>query len=516
MWRNGQFYRRETDAELCRSDHGAYLHPVSPDRLASFPALLRELRRAAGLTQEELAQGARVGVRTLRDLETGRAMRPQRSTVDLLAAALGLDDEDRERFVAAARGQSGRRRSSGGGYVNLGTPPELLGRDSAIRAVADLLDVARLVTLVGLAGIGKSVLSLAIGHRVAERCPGGVAGVVVADASTQAELLGAVAATFRANRIDALPERLAGGPALLVMDAVDRNRPAALSALLTLRRLVPDLRVLATSRHPLKLPDEHEWPVPPLDVPPPAATGEKVFSYPATALFLDRLRRVRDRPVDDSEAATLGALVRRLGGVPLALELAAARGRVLDLPELLRRCDESGTGEPAGQTLRDAVLASVALLTPDDRACLHHLSAFQWRWSVSLAEDLLAGELAERVGGDVVGLIDRLVAVGVVTVRPSDGDLRFWLLDPVRTVVLELAGDAVERARDRHALIIAELVNRTVMEFDGPAADEAATLLDRLGADLYAALDHLRDQKDGRAEGLATDVQRWRLLRGVG
>jgi predicted ATPase/DNA-binding XRE family transcriptional regulator len=477
--------------------------------------LLRELRRAAGLTQEELAQGARVGVRTLRDLETGRAVRPQRSTVDLLASALGLEGAERERFVAAARGRSVRRRSPGAGQVNLGTAPELLGREAAVQAVADLLDVARLVTLVGLAGIGKSALAIAVGHHVADRCPGGVGGVVVADASTPAEVLGSVAATFKASRVDALAERLADGPALLVLDGVDRNRPAALSALTTLRRLVPDLRVLATSRHPLKVADEYEWPVPPLDVPPPTVVGEEVFAYSATALFLDRLRRVRDRPVEPAEAQTLGALVRRLGGVPLALELAAARGRVLDLPEMLRRTEGSDTGEPAGQTLRDAVLASVALLAPDERACLYRLAAFQWRWSVALAEDLLGGELSERVRGDAVGVIDRLVALGLVTVRPFASDLRFWLLDPVRTVVLEQAGEAADRARDRHAAIMADLVNRAVSEFDGPGLEQAAARLDDLGADLYAALEHLREHKDARADVLAADLQRWRQLRGL-
>jgi len=471
----------------------------------------------AGLTQEELAQGARVGVRTLRDLETGRAVRPQRSTVDLLANALGLQGEERERFIAVARGRPpAARRPVAGGRVNI-TPPldHLVGREAALQAVADLLDVARMVALVGLAGVGKTVLAHAVGHHVADRHPGGVGSVGVADASTESEVLSSVAATFEVSRLDGLAERLTAGPALLVLDGVDRNPDAALSALAILRPMVPELRVLATSRQPLRLPDEYAWPVPPLEVPPPTASGEEVFAYPATVLFLDRLRRVRDRPVEAAEAATLGALVRRLGGVPLALELAAARGRVLDLPEMLRRCDESETGEPAGQTLRNAVLASLALLTARERRCLFRLAAFQWRWSVPLAEELLAGEPAEGVGGDVVGLIDRLAALGLVTVRSFEHDLRFWLLDPVRTVVMEEAADELVAARDRHASIMVDVAGTRVSELDGPGARAAVSWLDHLGADLYAALEHLRDRKDGRADGLAADLRRWQQLRGL-
>jgi predicted ATPase len=435
--------------------------------------------------------------------------------VDLLANALGLESADRERFVAAARGRPPARRPAAGGQVYLGPVIELVGREAALQAVADLLDVARVVVLVGLAGVGKSVLAVAVGHHVAYRCPGGVGGVAVAGASTEGEVLGSVASSFKVSRVDGLAERLSAGPALWLMDGVDRNRRAAFAALATLRRMVPDLRVLATSRHPLDLPDEYAWPVPPLDVPPPTATGEEVFSYPATALFLDRLRRVRDRPVEPAEAETLGALVRRLGGVPLALELAAGRGRVLDLPEMLRRCEESETGEPAGQTLRDAVLANLALLTREERVCLYRLAAFQWRWSVALAEEVLAGEPAEGVAGDVVGLIDRLVALGLVTVRSSEDDLRFWLLDPVRTVLIDEAGELLTGALDRHACVMAEVVTRAVSELDGPGADVAARRLDDLGADLYAALDHLRDRKEARADELAADLRRWQRLRGL-
>src|SRR4029079_15620306 len=124
---------------------------------------------------------------------------PQRSTVDLLANALGLESADRERFVAAARGRPPTRRPAAVGQLHLGRVIELVGREAALQAVADLLDVARVVVLVGLAGVGKSVLAVAVGHHVAYRCPGGVGGVVVAHASTEGEVLGSVASSFKVS-----------------------------------------------------------------------------------------------------------------------------------------------------------------------------------------------------------------------------------------------------------------------------------------------------------------------------
>jgi predicted ATPase/transcriptional regulator with XRE-family HTH domain len=488
---------------------------VSAERLPPFPALLRELRRAAGLTQEELAQGARVGVRTLRDLETGRAIRPQRSTVDLLANALGLQGADRDGFVAAARGRQVPRQRSAPTAVSLTRPSvDLVGRDSAVRGIAALLDIARLVTLVGLAGVGKSALARTVGHLVADRHPGGVGGIGVTEASTVAEVLASVAATFAVPRVDGLAARLSTDPALLVIDAADRQPAAVLAALATLRQEAPDLRVLVTSRQPLGRPDEHEWPVPPLDVPAPAASPSEVFAAPATALFLERLRKVRASPVDESEAPTLGELVRRLGGVPLALELAAARGRVLDLDEmLLRIADTSADTDPAGQSLRAAVTASWQVLTPAEQACLSRLAIFQWRWSMSMAERLLEGA---STAGDVVVLVDRLVALGLVTVRADDQELRFRLPEPVRAVAVEQAGVGMRAARDRHAELMATIAARSVADLDGPERAAATTRLDHLAADLHAARAHLeRIGASEPAAALGADLDSWRRLRGL-
>jgi predicted ATPase len=284
------------------------------------------------------------------------------------------------------------------------------------------------------------------------------------------------------------------------------------------------MHILATSRHPLGVVDEHEWPVPPLDVPPPGTTGLEVFDKPATKLFVERLLRVRRRSVGPEEADTLGALVRRLGGLPLALELAAARGRVLELDEMLARTtdsslDPTGSSDPVGHTLRDAVLASWALLSDEERVSLGRLATFQWRWSMPLAEELLAD--APPTGMDVVGLVDRLVGLGLVSVRPDGAEMRFWLLDAVRDVALEqaAASGSLPAARDRHAAVMAALAARTTAALagaTGSAADAAERRLDGLIPDLYAALDHLRqrpaDADDSYVRGLRADLEKCRSV----
>ena len=470
------------------------------------------------MTQTDLAERAMVGVRTLRDLETGKAGRPQRSTAELIATALGLIGEERGAFLAAARSGPGPR-------VHLRPVQDLIGRDAEVAQIGALIRSAELVTLVGLSGIGKSSIALTVGHQYAEHFPRGVAGVSVTEASTESEVLASVVATFGAGRLEGLPALLAGGRALLVVVNADRNREASRTALTLIQQRCPQLSTLVTGARPLGLPGEHEWPVPPLEVPPASAAPAEVFGYPATRLFLDRLRQVRQRPVGLDEAQTLGTLVRRLGGVPLALELAAARGRVLELDEILTRSvDVSNAADPAAQSLREAVLASWRWLSPAEQECVRWLSVFQWRWSMSMAEDLLAVGPAIGIGGDVVALVDRLVGLGLAGVRSDRHEARFWLLGAVRDVAIEQAAGAgvLGAARDQHAIVMADLIARTVAEAseEGPqAGPEATSRTDSILADLYAAMEHLEADETGAGAAhlaaLRLDLKRWLDRRGL-
>ncbi len=489
-----------------------------------FGAVLRAHRRAAGLTQQELAQRAGLGVRTLRELEQGRAIRPQRNTVDLLADALELSGPTRAQFEAAARGIPVPGGADPDGVsgppetIPLPPPPVLVGRDSEVRDVAGLFEMVELVTLVGLAGVGKSCLALAVVHRIADRFAGGVAGVAVSDVSGEADVLAAVATVFGVARAADLPRRCGREPTLLLVDGADRSPDATAAAVRWLRAYAPMLRILVTSRHPVDVPGAVDWPLAPLEVPPSdaAADLDTVSAYPAAALFLQRLRQVRADPVRPHEAPILAELVRRLGGLPLALELAAARGRILELPEILDRYRDRvldlGVVRSHGETLRDAVAASYRMLDDAEQRALRHLSIFNLRWSLELAEALLS---PVHEGEAVEALMDRLVSLGLVSVRGGI-DMRFRLLDVVHDFAAEQCADAGElpAIQSRHARVMAVIAVRTAPELVGPTQAAAVLRLDHLASDLQGALSWASQHEPNTALRIAASLPRWWRFRG--
>ncbi|MBL7260787.1 helix-turn-helix domain-containing protein [Actinoplanes sp. LDG1-01] len=483
--------------------------------------MLRRERLRARLTQDELAARAAVGVRTVRDLERGRASRPQRTTVELLAAALGLGGADREAFLAAARGQSTEDTMPPTGFLRVLPTAELIGRDDDLEEMTAQLaapDGPRGITLVGLAGVGKTSLAFVAAHRAATAYPGGVAGIVVTDGCTVGEMLGSIAAEFGVGRPDDLPALFAGRAALVFVDAVERSADATAEMLTRLLERLPTLRFLATGRHPIGLPVERVWPLAPLTAPPPetADTLADVAAYPAVALFLERLGQVRRTEPEPDEIAPLAALVRRLGGLPLAIELAAARGRVLTIPEILDRygdrvldLDRPGSGEPL-VSLRDAVAASYRLLNPEEQRELRRLAMFRYRWSIGLAEQLIDNSRA-----DVVHLLDRLLELGLLSVRGSR-TFRFRLLDVVRDYAAERAAaeGELDEGRRRHAQVMAGLAHEIWPDLTGTRLPEAAARLDDVAGDFGTALAYAAGEDPHTALRLAAALPRWWRFRG--
>lgn len=513
--------------------------PVSGPGLAR---LLRARRRAAGLTQADLAGLAGVAVRTVREVERGRTSRVQRATAVLLADALGLAGGDRAAFFAAARipaqrlpvtGATGRARNGG---PRQPVSPDLVGRATEVARLADLVRAdlvpgpARTcppLSLVGVAGVGKTALARAVLHRVADEFPGGVAQVTVEVGGTAAEIVAGVppaAGTASTVRAD--------GPVLLLVDAADR---APAEVRVALSRIPSAVRVIVTGRGPLGLPAERVWPVAPLAVPPAGAANlDEVMRFPAAELFLACLARVRAVPgvaskavpgvapgavpggatgavpgavLADVEIAALSGLVRRLGGLPLALELAAAHGKVLRLPEILARYGDRVLD--LGR-LRELVAVSYRLLAPTEQRALRRLSAFRGAWSVELAERLLAAPPGALWLGDPVPLLDRLVTLGLVETR-GVREHRFRLLEVVRDFAIEQAGRLGEwvPARRAHASVIAQLAGRTAAALATARLPAAVARLDELSADVWGALCHAANDDPATALTLASALPRW-------
>ncbi len=349
----------------------------------------------------------------------------------------------------------------------------LLGREGDIAELASLLgspDV-RLVTLTGPGGIGKTRLAIAVGAALDE-AGRGTAFVPLASVTDPALVLPRVAASVGApmegtrSALDTLIEHFAQTPTLLVLDNLEQVTGAA-TELDLLLAACPDVTILATSRTVLRLRAEREYPVEALMVPVFAERPalEELAALPAVRLFVDRARAVRhDFTLDDTNSAPVMEICRRLDGLPLAIELAAARTRVLAPAALLSRLehvlDSLGMGPvdlPERQrTLRATVEWSFGLLDDVERELVEALSVFADGWTIEAATRVFA-----RSEDETLDLLDTLAGHSLVSVSADDGGPRFRMLVTVRELAAErlAAGDAGAEVARRHAEYFAELVS---------------------------------------------------------
>ncbi|HEX8733309.1 MAG TPA: helix-turn-helix domain-containing protein, partial [Ktedonobacterales bacterium] len=487
----------------------------------AFGDLLRSRRRAAGLTQEELAERAGLSARGIADLERGVRRAPRRETVLLLAHALGAAPEEEAAFFAAARRPTAPPKPSAPALHNLPAHvTALLGRDEAIREVVALArrPGTRLVTLTGPGGIGKTRLALGAAAELLPDFSDGVWFVRLSRLTDPALVILTIAEALGVREAGSEPvgetlrARLSGGHTLLTLDNFEQVAGAA-PDVAELLEACPALCVLTTSRAPLRLQGERVYPVAPLGAPPAAKpnqrrdwTPDELAEYPAVALFVERAQAAKpDFALTAANTAAVAEICARLDGLPLAIELAAARVKLLPPVALLAHL-ERGLGLLAGgardlperqQAMRDTIAWSERLLSADEQLLFRRLAIFAGGCALDAAEAVCAApEGLAPLGGALLDRLEALVDQNLAQQREEGDEARFGMLRVIREYALARlveSGEA-EAARRAHAGWALALAERVDPELIGPDATIWLERLEREHDNLRAALDWARTQ----------------------
>jgi predicted ATPase/DNA-binding CsgD family transcriptional regulator len=405
---------------------------------------------------------------------------------------------------------------------DLPTPANpIVGRDIDRVAVAELLARGRLITLTGPGGVGKTRLALQVGIDLLDLFPAGVAWVPLAHIRDSRAVMPALAQALGLHEgdhtaLEALIEHLRTGDRLLLVDNFEQVLGASpdLAALLsgTLR-----LKLLVTSRAALQLSGEQEYPLPPLALPPEEEPPAQ--SYAAVELFVQRARAIRpDFALNAENMAAVATICRRLDGLPLAIELAAARIRLLSPQALLARLDQrlalltGGARDlPARhQTLRGAIEWSYELLDIAERRLFRRLSVFVGGWTLEAAEavcDDAPGQGATPAPTQILDGLDSLLAKSLIRQSEAADEPRFGMLETIREYALERLAEHGELAalRQRHAAFCVALAERAEPQLTGQDQLAWFTRLAREQGNLRAALEWLLDGKESLGQAAPLD-----------
>jgi len=483
-------------------------------------SLLKKFRVAAGLSQQMLAEKALVSVQAVSALERGYRKVPYPKTLERLADALALPAQARAELEESARRARGLRLQEQDAPPAHNLPRQLtsfLGRDDVVKEIRALVKTAPLVSVVGTGGVGKTRVSIEVAHQLVSDFPDGVWFVELAPLGDPDLVAHALAAALgvqespRTPLLNTLLSHLANKQLLIVLDncehVIDQTRRVVGSLL----REGPKVTFLTTSCEALTITGERVYRLPSLAFPEQrTASPEVAMEFGAVALFVDRVRAADARfSVTKENVEPIVEICRRLDGLPLAIELAAARATVLSPWQIAERLDRifdllipsDHAARPRHQTMRAVIEWSYVLLSSQVRLLFDRLSIFASSFSLETATTVCAD--ARLAGDDVLELLSSLIAQSMVMVDFSRGEARYHILEATRQFGLERLVERGEREAisQRHALSCLRVAQRLDKDWNG--SDErtwfrdAAAELDNCRAALEWSLVEKRDVRTG-------------------
>ncbi|WP_051426091.1 ATP-binding protein [Jiangella gansuensis] len=495
-----------------------------------FAALLRRHRQAAGLSQEELAEKAGLSADAVAALERGRRRAPRPLTVRMLATALNLGDTHLAEFIESLR------RSPSVYPPQVQGPPlpadRLIGRTTELTETAALLhhDGVRLVTLTGSGGVGKTRLAVAVAAAVRRHFEGGVCWVSLEASPDGPEVTDAVAAAIGlrpasdAAELDVLAAHIGGRQMMLVLDNCEHAVETCASLCTVLLQRCPRLTIVATSRELLRVPGEVVRQVQPLQVPPSQAALDEIREADAVRMFLARAAAHGVHPRDD-RLVHVSRVCRSVQGIPLAIELAAARVNVLTIEQIANELDTSSrilssgsrTAPQRQQTIDAALDWSYDLLSRDEQAFFEDVSTFSGGWTLAAAVAVCHPHSGATAQEKVLDLTGRLIDKSLILVERDAAEARYSMFSVIRQYAVRRLDDSGRRAvvEQRHLDHFVALAEDAERGLGGAAQPDVLARLD-------VELDNLRvalGRAIGRAHAddsmrLASALWRYFYLRG--
>jgi predicted ATPase/DNA-binding XRE family transcriptional regulator len=496
----------------------------------SFGPLLRRFRLAARMSQEELAERAKLSADSISALERGRRRAPYRETIRMISDALGLSEEGRAQLEAAAKaGRSGGAASA----VSADSPPrgraEDGGEESARNIVrplssfhnrhreladlAQLLADHRLVSIVGAGGIGKTRLAIELALDLIARYPDGAWLVDLAPLDDDALVTRSVIATLRIRQVDGqadmdtLLHHLAERDALIVIDNCEHVIGQVAELTETLLRSAKNLRILTTTREPLNVLGERVYRIPSLESPAAAnpLSAAEGMAFPAVTLFVDRSEAAGSAfTFSDATARHVGEICRRLDGIALAIELAASRTAVLSPYQILEQLENhfgilaggSRTALPRHRTMRETVRWSYDRLSAPEQTLFRRCAIFVSGFTLDAV-----GFIAEtgQPGVSTVDTLTSLVNKSLIVADDSETWTRYRLLEPIRAYGMEMLEGVgeLETARSAFAQWGLAFAQVTHVEWETMSSlvwsERVEPEMDNLRAVLFWALEERHD-----------------------